>query len=95
MIDAGVAVVALADDREQVHRELEGRQLRLLADLLGGDLIGGRAEVVVAALGRLGPGRAQEGGIGGCVRAGICVSQLEVCDRRHVALDRSQGAQDR
>ena len=48
LVDAGVAVVALADGREQVHRQLERRQLRLLADLLGGDLVDGRAEVVVA-----------------------------------------------
>ena len=95
LIDAGVAVVALADGREQVHRHLERRQLRLLADLLGGDLIDGRAEVVVGALGQLRPGRAQEGGVGGRVRAGIGVPQLQVRDRRHVLLDRRQRAQDR
>ena len=95
LIDAGVAVVALADGREQVHRHLERRQLRLLADLLGGDLVDGRAEVVVGALGQLRPGRAQEGGVGGRVRAGIGVPQLQVRDRRHVLLDRGQRAQDR
>ena len=80
---------------QQVHRHLERRQLRLLADLLGGDLIDGRAEVVVGALGQLGPGRAQEGGVGGRVRAGVGVPQLQVRDRRDVLLDRRQRAQDR
>ena len=34
LIDARVAVVALADGLEQIHRQLERRQQRLLADLL-------------------------------------------------------------
>ena len=95
LIDAGVAVVALADGREQVHREFERRQLRLLADLLRGDLVDGRAEVVVRALGQLRPGRAQERAVGRRVRAGIGVAQLQVRDRRDVLLDRRQRAENR
>ena len=78
LIDAGVAVVALADDRQQVHRQFERRQLRLVADLLGGDLIDRRAEIVVGALGLLRLGGAQERGVGGGVRARIRVPQLQV-----------------
>ncbi len=80
LIDAGVAVVALADRLEQVHRQLERRQLRLLADLLRGDLIDRGAEVVVGALGPLRLGRAQERGVRGRMRAGIGVLQLQVRD---------------
>ncbi len=57
LVDAGVAVVALADGLQHVHRQFERRQLRLPADLLGGDLVDRRAEVVVGALGVLGAGR--------------------------------------
>ena len=78
LVDAGVAVVALADERQQVHRQFERRQLRVLADLLGGDLIDRRAQVVVGALGALGPGGAQERGVRGRVRAGVGVPQLQV-----------------
>src|SRR6185503_19485921 len=43
LIHARVAVVAHARERVQVHRELERRQLRLAADLSGGDLVDCRA----------------------------------------------------
>ena len=81
LVDAGVAVVALADHLQQVHRQLQRRQLRLLADLLRGDLIDRRAEVVVGALGQLRLGRAEERGVRSRVRAGIGVLQLQVGDR--------------
>ena len=95
LINAGVAVIALADGREQVHRHLERRQLRLLADLLRGDLVNGGPEIIVRALGQLRPGGAQERGVGRRVSPGIGVLQLEVGDRRHVSLDRGQRAQGR
>jgi hypothetical protein len=47
LIDARVAVVADAGERVQVHRELERRQLRLAANLLGGDLVDRRAQKIV------------------------------------------------
>ena len=78
LVDAGVAVVALADGLEQVHRQLERRQLRLLADLLRGDLIDRRAEVVVRALGPLRLRGAEERRVRGRVRAGVGVLQLQV-----------------
>ena len=90
LIDAGVAVVALADRLEQIHRQLERRQLRLLADLLRGDLIDRGAEVVVGALGPLRLRRAEERGVRGRVRAGIGVLQLQVRDDRELIGDRRE-----
>ena len=80
LIDAGVAVVALADDLQQIHRQFERRQLRLLADVLGGDLIDGGAEVIVGAFGQLGLGGAEEGGVGSRMAAGIGVLQFQIRD---------------
>ena len=81
LIDAGIAVVALADDRQQIHRQLQRRQLRVAADLLGGDLIDRRAQVIIRAFGALGLGGAQERGVRGRMRAGIGVPQFQVRDR--------------
>src|SRR5262249_62010545 len=83
VVDAGVAVVALAGERHQVHGQFERRQLRALADLLGGELIGGGAQVVVRALGGFGPGGAQEGGGGGRVGGGGGGPQCRVAGDRH------------
>ena len=60
LIDARVAVVALTDRLEQIHRQLQRRQQRLLADLLRGNLIDRRAQVVVGAFGPFRLRRAQE-----------------------------------
>ena len=62
--------------------QFERRQLRVLADLLGGDLVDGGAEIVIGAFGPLGRGGAEEGGVGGGVRAGIGVLQFQIGDRR-------------
>ena len=78
LIDAGVTVVALAHRLDQIHRQFQRRQLRLLADLLGGDLIDRRSQVVVRAFRQLRLGGAQEGGVGGGVRAGIGVLQFQI-----------------
>src|SRR4029077_16210305 len=64
LIHARVAVVAHASERVQVHRELERRQLRLAADLPGGDLVNRRAQEIIRALGVLGERCAQESRIG-------------------------------
>ena len=93
LIDAGVAVVALAGDRQQIHGQFERGELRAPADLLGGDLIGGGSQVIVRAFREPGPGGAQECGVGGRVRAGIGVAQLQVADDRDVVLDRRQRGQ--
>ena len=95
LVDAGVAVVALAHRGEQIHRQLERRQPRLLADLLRRDLIDRRAQVVVGALGPLRLGGAQEGGVGRRVRAGIGVLQLQIRDHRELIDQRRQRAEDR
>ena len=80
LVDAGVAVVALPHHFHQIHRQLQRRQLRLLPHLLRGDLIDGRAEVVVAAFGPLRFRRAQERRVRRGVRARIRVLQLHVAD---------------
>ena len=78
LVDARVAVVALAHRLEQIHRQLQRRQQRLLADLLRGDLVDRRAQVVVGAFGPFRLGRAQERGVRRGMRAGIRVLQLQV-----------------
>ena len=93
LIDAGVAVVALADGLEQIHRQLERRQQRLVSDLLRGDLIDGGAQVVVGALRPFRLCRAQERGVGRRMRAGVGVLQLQVADHRELIDDRSQRLQ--
>ena len=90
LIDARVAVVALTDHLEQVHRQLERRQQRLLAELLRRDLIDRRAEVVVRALGPLRFRGAQERGVGRGMRAGVGVLQLQVADDRELIHDRTR-----
>ena len=50
LIDAGVAVVAHAGERVQIHRQLERRQLPVAAHLLRRNLVDGGAEMVVRAL---------------------------------------------
>ncbi len=88
LIDARVAVVALTDRLEQIHRQLQRRQQRLVADLLRGNLIDRRAQVVVGAFGPFRLGRAEERGVGGRMRAGVGVLQLQVRDDRELIDDR-------
>ena len=95
LVDARVAVVALADGLEQVHRQLQRRQQRLPADLLRGDLIDGGAEVVVGALGPLRFRRAQKRGVGSGVRPRIGVLQLQVRDHRELIHERAERLQRR
>ena len=95
LVDAGVAVVALAGRLQHIHRELEGRELGRVPDLLRRDLVGGRAEIVVGAFGVLRLGRAQKGRVRGRVGAGVGRAQLEVCDRRDVALHAFERLQNR
>ena len=90
LIDARVAVVALADRLEQVHRQLQRRQQRLVADLLRGNLIDGRSQVIVGAFGPLRPGGAEERGVGCRMRAGVGVPQLQVGDDRELIGNRGQ-----
>ena len=78
LIDTGVTVVALADDLHEVHRQLQRGQLSLLADVLSGDLVHGRAEVIIRAFGQLRLGGAEECGIGSRMTAGIGVLQFHV-----------------
>ena len=70
LIRAGEAVIAIADRGQQIHAQLERRQRRVFADVLRGDLVDRRAELVIRAFGHLGLGGAEEGGIGGRVIAG-------------------------
>ena len=95
LVDAGVAVVADARERVQVHRQLERRQLRVLADLQGRELVGGGAEEVVGALGVLGVGGAEEPGVRRVVRARVGELQLGVRHHRELLLDGLEGAEDR
>ena len=79
LIGAGVAVVAVADLRDEVGADLERRNLRVAADGSRRDLIDRRAQLVVAALGPLGARAAQERAVGRGVIAGrVGVAQLEV-----------------
>ena len=82
LVDAGEAVVAVADLRDQVGAELERRDRRAAADLLRGDLIDRDAELVVAAFGALRARAAQKRRAGrGMVAAGDGrVPHLEVGD---------------
>ena len=75
LIDARVTVVAHTGERVQIHRELQRRQLRLAAHLLGRDLVDGRAQVIVGALGVFGGRGAQKRRVGGVVRSRIRVLQ--------------------
>ena len=59
LINAGVTIVALSRRLQHVHRQLERRQLRVAADLLRGDLIHGRAEIIIRTLRVLGAGGAE------------------------------------
>ena len=95
LVDAGVAVVALPDRLQQVHRQFERRQQRLMPDLLRRDLIDGRAQVVVRAFRPLGRRRAEERGVGRRVGAGIGILQLEVADDGQLIDDRRQRLQRR
>jgi hypothetical protein len=81
LVDAGEAVIALTDSLHHVHRQFQRRQLRLAAELLGGDLVRRRAQVVVRTLGVFGAGAAQERRIRRRVRAGVSVLDLHV--RQH------------
>ena len=90
LVDARIAVVALTHHLEQIHRQLQRRQQCFLADLLRSDLIDRRAQVVVRALGPFRRGRAEEGGVGGRMGAGIGVLQLQVGDHRQLIHDRAQ-----
>ena len=89
-VDARVAVVADPRKRVEIHRQLERRQLRFLADLLDRELIGGRAELIIRALGVLGERGAQEAGVRRIVRPWIGILQLEVRDDRQLVAHRSQ-----
>lgn len=95
LVNAGVAVVALAGGLEHVHREFERGELGGLADLLGGELVGGGGEAIVVALGVLGFGGAEEGGVGGGVRAGVGVTQLHVGENGEVVAVGREGFEDR
>ena len=93
LVDAGIAVVALADHFHQVHGELERRELGFLPHLLSGDLIDRGAEIVVAAFGPLRLRRAEERRVRGGVGAGICVPELRVAEHSDVALQRFERAE--
>ena len=93
LIHACVAVVAYSDRSQQVHREFQRGHARVLADVLRGDLIDRGAEEIVRALGPLGFGRAQEGAVGGRVRAGIGVLQLHIGEHVELIFIGSQRAQ--
>ncbi len=95
LINARIAVIALADHLHQIHRQLQGRQLRRLTDVLSGDLIDRGSEVIIRALRQLRLGRAEEGGIGRGVAAGISVLQLQIRNGRDVLLNWRKRAQDR
>ena len=90
LVNTGVAIVALADHLHQVHRELQRRQLRLLTDVLRGDLIDRGSQVVVRAFRQFRLGSAQEGGVGGRMAAGVGVLQFQVRDGGDMFLNRSQ-----
>ncbi len=90
VVDAGVAVVALAGQRHQVHGQFQRRQLRIPAELPGCKLVGRGAQEIVRAFGEFGPRGAQERGVGGCVRAGVGIPQFEVAEHRDVLLYRGQ-----
>ena len=70
LIDAGEAVIAVADRGEQVHGEFERGQSRFQPQLFRGDLIDRGAEFVIRTLGHLRLCRAQEARVGGGVIAG-------------------------
>ena len=90
LVDARVAVIALSDRLEEVHRHLQRRQQRLLSDLFRGNLIDGRAQIVVGAFGPLRLRRAEKRGVRRGVRARIRVLQLEVADDRELIHHRRQ-----
>ena len=90
LIDAGIAVVALAHRGQQIHRQFERGQTRFLAELLRGQLVDRGSQVVVAALGPLGFRRAEVRGIRRRVRAGVGVPQFEVVHHGAVIANVSQ-----
>src|SRR5262249_29443795 len=69
--------------------------LRLAPELLGGELVRRRAEVVVGALGVFGRNAAEERRVRRRMRAGVGVLQLQVRQHRDVVLHRRQRAEDR
>ena len=95
LVNAGVAVVALAGGLEHVHREFERGELGGLADLLGGELVGGGGEAIVVTLGVLGFGGAEEGGVGRGVGAGVGVAQLHVRENGELVAVGREGFEDR
>ena len=86
-VDAGVAVVAVADHVVEIGGELQRRQRRVLAELLRGDLIDGGAQLVVGAFGQLRPGR----------RSGTCSWRSRGCrtSRRSSARGSKRPSPDR
>src|SRR5262245_41198704 len=80
LIDARVAVIALSDHRDEVHRKLERRELRVAANFTGCDLIDGRAKMVISAFGSLGLCRAQERSIRCRMSSRIGIAQLQIGD---------------
>ena len=94
LIRAREAVIAVADLGDQVGAELQRWKCRVLADVLGGDLIDRRAEVVVAAFGSLRLRAAEERAVGRrMVAGGIRVPQLEVGEHRDLIQERHQRRQ--
>ena len=91
LVRAGVAVVAVADLRDQVDAELQGRNGRVAPDGAGGDLVDRGAVLVVGALGPLRARAAEEAGVRrGVVPRGVGVLELEVREDREVLEIRRQ-----
>ena len=94
LIHAREAVIALADDLENVHPQLERRYRGVLADLPGRDLVDGCPQVVVRTLGQLCLGAAEKRRVRCCVRTRIGVLQLHVGHDRDGIPMWGQRAQD-
>jgi hypothetical protein len=97
LVGARQPVVAMPDLRDQIRAQLERRQPRVPAHLLGRDLIRRRRQVVIAALGHLRRGAAQERrvrhrviGAGRTIRLG----QLQIRQDRQLIAKRQQRVQD-
>ena len=95
-IGAAVVGAAGADEAGEVlDRQLDRRERRVLADLLGDHLIGGGPEIDVLALGGLGDGAAQPARGRGHVRVGgLAARPRRVGHQDRVILERLERLQD-